>query len=193
MHPELLVVEDDHAGVISGVDLHSIGAQNRRWALVASISKAIGPDLRVAGLFADDETVSRVEGRQGVGPGWVSHLVQRLAADLIVEGTSTGMFDQVAATYAIRRDHFVRALASEGVVVSAPSGLNVWVELPDPAAAVAACLDGGYAIRSGDGFVIGDRRGVRVTTAQMDEVDAATVARLIGSTARPARRNTRAG
>lgn len=192
-NPRLLVVEDDHAGAISGSDLVSVGEGRQRWALVVSMSKAIGPDLRVAGLLGDVETISLVQGRQGVGPGWVSHLTQRLAAALIHRGTEAGAFAQAAEIYAQRRNGFVKALEAHGVSADARSGLNVWVEHSQPAAVLAACLDAGYAVRSGDGFVIGDRRGVRVTTALIDSETSEAVAALIGSVGQSGRRHIRSG
>lgn len=189
-HPDLLVVEDDHAGPISGVDLHAIGPGRRRWALASSISKAIGPDLRIAALFGDRGTTDAVRGRQGVGPGWVSHLLQRVAALVISQHQDT--FARAAETYALRRSRFVSELRECGVEVAAPSGLNVWVPVADPASAVAACLDAGFAVRSGDAFVLDDTRAVRVTTSRMTTEQAREVSRVLAPTT-SGRRHTRSG
>ncbi len=190
-HPDLLVIEDDHAGPIAGVDLHGVGPGRRRWALAASMSKAIGPDLRIAALFGDHETIDAVKGRQGVGPGWVSHLLQRIAGVVISEHGET--FAQATDAYGRRRDRFVSMLAERGLAVQALSGLNVWVPVPDPASAVAACLDEGYAIRSGDSFVLDDTRAVRVTTSSMTSAQAEDVSRILARTATTARRHIRSG
>lgn len=190
-HPDLLVIEDDHAGPIAGAELFAIGPGRRRWALAASMSKAIGPDLRIAALFGDHETIAAVTGRQGVGPGWVSHLLQGVSAAVISEHRNT--FVEATKVYGRRRNEFVSALGDSGLAVRAPSGLNVWVKVPDPGSAVAACLDAGYAVRSGDAFVLDDTRAVRVTTSRMTPDQAREVAGILARVSNAGRRHTRSG
>lgn len=190
-HPDVLVIEDDHAGPISGMDLFTAGPGRRRWALAASMSKAIGPDLRIAALFGDPETIDAVKGRQGVGPGWVSHLLQRIAGLVISEHHET--FFRATEIYGRRRDGFVARLDERGLPARAPSGLNVWVSVPDPASAVAACLEAGYAIRSGEPFVLDDTRAVRITTSRMTPERAEGVSRILARAARVGRIHTRSG
>ncbi len=190
-HPDLLTIEDDHAGSISGVDVRPIGPGRDRWAVASSMSKALGPDLRIAALFGDRATIDRLRARQAVGPGWVSHLLQRLAATLLE--TSGADLERATLMYAERRTRFVAELAAAGVIVEAPSGLNVWVPVPDPAATVAGCIDAGYAIRSGDAFVMDDTRAVRVTTSRMTGPQAADVAQVVAASISPGRTHTRSG
>ena len=189
--PDLLVVEDDHAGPISGMDLHPVGPGRSRWALAVSMSKAIGPDLRIAALFGDPMTITRVEGRQGVGPGWVSHLLQRIAATLLE--TRGDAFRHAAAVYGDRRSVLIASLRTFGIEASAPSGLNVWIPVPDPTSTVSACHEAGFAIRSGDPFVLDDTRAVRVTTSRLDPDRAESVAGAIASSVDNGRRATRTG
>lgn len=189
--PDLLVIEDDHAGLISGAELVPVGFERRRWAMTVSMSKAIGPDLRVAALFGDGETIDGVRQRQRVGPGWVSHLSQTIAASLIADAGEWR--DSVTDEYARRRRLLVDALAEVGIDVNAPSGLNVWIPVTDTAATVAACLQAGYAIRSGDAFVLDDTRAVRVTTSRMTLEQAQDVAQTIGSCVNNERRHIRTG
>src|SRR5207249_12161652 len=78
--PDLLGIEDDHAGAVAGWHYVTFAdARRPRWAVVRSFSKFLGPDLRVAALTGDEATIARVEGRLSAGPGWVSYVLQRLA------------------------------------------------------------------------------------------------------------------
>lgn len=176
-NPEALIVEDDYASVVAGAPYHSLTGGRCRWAVIRSAAKTYAPDLRVAIVTADDETVRRVEGRQRLGTGWVSHMLQRTVASLMNDAATDAALERASETYRIRRDAFVSALADHGVTSHGRAGLNVWVPVPDEAAAAAGMRDHGIAVRSGDRFRLKAAPGVRVTTAALDPSEAPRVAR----------------
>src|SRR5688572_27679332 len=59
-HPDVLVVEDDHAAQIAGTPYVSVCTGRRSWAVVRTTSKVLGPDLRTGFLLADPRTARRV-------------------------------------------------------------------------------------------------------------------------------------
>ena len=136
-HPVVLVIEDDHAGIVAGAAYHTLTGGRDRWAVVRSMAKSLGPDLRLAVLAGDRHTVARVEGRQRLGPGWVSTILQHLAAHLLTDPNVADLLDRAAATYTHRRDALVAALGAVGLDASGRSGLNVWVPVPEEGAVVA--------------------------------------------------------
>ncbi|BCB82383.1 hypothetical protein Pflav_087930 [Phytohabitans flavus] len=97
----VLLIEDDHAGELSAVQLHPLAGATRSWAFLRSASKPYGPDLRLAALGGDEATVARVAGRMRLGAGWVSTLLQRLAMGLWRDpAVAAGWSRRAAATTA---------------------------------------------------------------------------------------------
>ncbi|MEU2930314.1 aminotransferase class I/II-fold pyridoxal phosphate-dependent enzyme [Streptomyces sp. NPDC007251] len=182
-HPGTLLIEDDHGHGIVDLPLHPLAGVTHHWALVRSASKAYGPDLRVAVLTGDPVTVDRVRGRQRLGPGWVSLLLQRAVARL----WSQGAVDRaaVAKAYGARRDALVDALAERGVVAHGRTGMNVWVPVPDETGAVARLLQSGWAVAPGARFRVASPPGVRITVSTLAEEDISGLADAVAAAVRP--------
>jgi DNA-binding transcriptional MocR family regulator len=190
-HPDVLVVEDDHAGPAAGVALNTLCTGRARWATIRSVSKWLGPDLRLAILAGDPITVSRVEGRQALGAGWVSFLLQGIVADLWSDKKVLRDLDKVAKVYRARREALTTALYSEGISVDPRSGLTMWVPVADELAMVTGMLDQGIAVGPGERFRIDSAPGVRIAFASLKEVDAPGVAAAFGRVLK--QRSVRAG
>ena len=190
-HRGTLVVEDDHAGTVAGAPYRSLCQDRARWAVVRSVAKALGPDLRVAVVTGDPDTVGRVEGRQLLGPGWVSHVLQGVVAELWADPATAGALDRAAAAYAGRRASLVAALARHGIAGQGDSGLNVWVPVPEEAGTVALLLEAGWAVAAGERYRLRSGPAVRVTVSTLR--DAAEADRLAATlaAARTPRRRTR--
>ncbi|MHB8571892.1 MAG: aminotransferase class I/II-fold pyridoxal phosphate-dependent enzyme [Candidatus Dormibacteria bacterium] len=189
-HPEVLLVEDDHAGRVAGVPAVTVaGPGTPAWVHVRSVSKTLGPDLRLALLAGDPVTVSRVEGRRMLGTGWVSHLLQRLVAELWSDPDVGRQLDDAAATYGARRDALVSALSASGREVMARSGYNVWIPVDHEDMAVAGLALRGWAVLAGERFRIRSARAIRVSAATLRPEEAARfVGDLAEVLAAPARR-----
>lgn len=166
--PDVLVIEDDHAGPIAGMPLHPLHAGRDRWAFVQSVAKALGPDLRLAFVTGDNLTLDRVSGRFGIGPGWVSRILQRAVASMVTDPEVTATLARAAEEYDTRRAVLVDALQRAGFSgATGRSGLNVWVPVPVEEAAMAGAARAGYAIRGGSEFG-GENPAVRITVSNLD-------------------------
>ncbi|MFB6977815.1 aminotransferase class I/II-fold pyridoxal phosphate-dependent enzyme [Streptomyces scopuliridis] len=182
--PEVLLIEDDHGHGMVDLPLHPLAGTTRGWAFVRSTAKAYGPDLRIAVLTGDALTVDRVAGRQGLGPGWVSRLLQRAVVELWTSGAVD--VPAVARSYGERRDALVRALAERGIEAHGRSGMNVWVPVADETGAVARLLHAGWAVAPGARFRMATPPGVRLTVSEMTGDDIGPVADAVASAAGPA-------
>jgi DNA-binding transcriptional MocR family regulator len=169
---EVLLVEDDHCAGISGAPLHTLAGSTTRWAFVRSASKAYGPDLRVAVLAGDHRTVERVHGRLRLGPGWVSHILQRLAVSLWSDDAATRLIHRAEQQYSRTRTRLRTALAERRVTAFGRSGLNLWIPVPDETVAITRLLNAGWAAAPGTRFRIRTGPGMRITIADLaiDEI-----------------------
>ncbi|MFE9912611.1 aminotransferase class I/II-fold pyridoxal phosphate-dependent enzyme [Streptomyces clavifer] len=183
--PGVLLIEDDHGHAIVDLPLHPLGGVTERWALVRSVAKAYGPDLRLAVLTGDALTVDRVTGRQRLGPGWVSMLLQRTVAHLWMSGAVDAAV--IARSYGERRDALIGALEARGVPAFGRSGMNVWVPVSDETGAVARLLQSGWAVAPGARFRMDSPQGVRLTVSPLAAADIAPLADAVAAAAGPVR------
>jgi DNA-binding transcriptional MocR family regulator len=171
--PDLLLIEDDHAGQVAGAPYVTLVEPSReRWAVVRSVSKPLGPDLRLALLAADAETVGAVERRQTIGIRWVSHILQALVAELLRDRAVLRQLVVASKTYAVRRQALLRALASHGIEARGKSGLNVWIPVGDESAVLQSLFQAGWAVHAGESYRVASGPAIRVTIASLMPTDA---------------------
>jgi DNA-binding transcriptional MocR family regulator len=144
-----------------------VGRARERWATIRSVSKWLSPDLRLAVLAGDPTTVSRVEGRQALGAGWVSYLLQDTVADLWGSPEVAGLLARAASVYTERRAALTRALARRGLPTTGTSGLTTWVPVSDEQAVVSGLLQRGWAVSPGDRFRLASPPGIRIAIATL--------------------------
>lgn len=176
-NPELLLIEDDHANLITDAPLnclHHAGVRN--WVHIRSFSKGLNPDLRLAVMTGDAETINRVRSRLLVGGRWVSHVLQRIAAAMLADQSVNDALQRAAATYGVRRSALVKALEGEGIPVASSSGYNVWIPVREETPTVQQLLTTGWAVSSGERFRIQSAPAIRVTTATLEPEDAKRLA-----------------
>lgn len=177
---DLLIIEDDQAGPVAGAPFTNVTPPGwRRWAVIRSVSKALHPDLRLALLAGDETTVARVEGRQALGPGWVSRLLQTIAAELLADPGFERTATLARDSYAQRRQGLIAALADRGLPAHGRTGMNVWIPVREESAVISALLDSGRLVAAGERFRIETEPAIRITTSTLSEHDAVEIARII--------------
>ncbi|HKN01918.1 MAG TPA: aminotransferase class I/II-fold pyridoxal phosphate-dependent enzyme [Candidatus Binataceae bacterium] len=183
--PDVLVIEDDFTGPISGVPAFTLTGGRERWAVARSVSKALGPDLRLAIIAGDRLTMARVEGRQRLGPRWISQILQEMVVAMWSDAKITRLVRRAAETYTARRQALIDALAKFGIEGHGRSGLNVWVPVVEETATVQALLNAGWAVLAGESFRLKTGPGIRVMTATLEIEEAPRLAGDIAAALRP--------
>jgi DNA-binding transcriptional MocR family regulator len=172
--PHVLLLEDDHACDIverPGASLCE-APRTAHWAQVRTVSKSLGPDLRLAVVTGDATTVARVEGRRLIGAGWVSHLLQQLVISLWGDPATDALLAAAATTYTARRQALIAALDAHGIAAHGRSGLNVWIPVAHEDATVASLLERGWGVLAGERFRFASERAIRVTTSTLQPAEA---------------------
>ncbi len=165
-HPEVLIVEDDHAGDIASAPPVSLG-QHRPAATVhvASFSKSHGPDLRLAAIGGPAPIVAAVADRRLLGPGWSSRLLQAVLLDMLTDPAAVTKVAAARDAYAARRAALLTRLADRGVPATAADGINLWLAVDDQQIAMVTLAAHGIAVAPGAPFCVTPLRSdhVRVT------------------------------
>ena len=134
------------------------------------MAKALGPDLRLAVLAGDAQTVARVQGRQQCGPGWVSHILQRLVLALWSDPARGRRSRAPARRTRSGASGCSTCLRRRGMRAHGASGLNVWVPVEDEAGVVGALLRAAGCVAPGAPYrLAGERPAIRITTATLGE------------------------
>jgi DNA-binding transcriptional MocR family regulator len=170
---QVMLIEVDPVGPVSGATAVTLtDPALERWVSVKSLSKFLGPDLRVAVMAGDALTIARVERRQALGVRWVSHLLQRLTLALWSDPSTGRRLARAADLYSQRRASLIEALASHGIAAQGRSGFNVWIPVRAETATVQALVGRGWGVAPGERFRVRSAPAIRVTTSALAPDDA---------------------
>ncbi|GIG60345.1 GntR family transcriptional regulator [Longispora fulva] len=175
-HADVLVIEDDHCGDLDDVPLHALAGVTPAWAYIRSVSKAYGPDLRLAVVAGDAATLGRVSGRLRLGAGWVSTVLQHAVLELWGSGPAAVAVREASAVYRARRAQLLTALSHRGLDGYGRSGINVWLPVPDETTAVARLRDAGWAVAAGAAYRQLSPPAVRITISGLADAQVAPLA-----------------
>lgn len=179
--PHVLIIEDDHYSLLSRRPYRSvIPAGHPHWALVRSMSKFLGPDLRLALLASDPDTAAQLRTRLSPGKTWVSRILQRVAVGMLGHPDTPAALERAGAHYAERNDALRALLRERGITVRGDDGLNVWVECGVDACSVSqAMMRRGWLVRTGGGFLLEPDEAspqIRLTAHTLGDAELRTLA-----------------
>jgi DNA-binding transcriptional MocR family regulator len=157
----VLIIEDDHFSMLSPHPYESlITPEHKRFALIRSVSKFLGPDMCLAVAATDPATAARLAERLSPGTTWVSHLLQRLVLGLVTDEAVQRQIGRAGRHYAERNEAFAARLRDHGLHATQGDGMNLWVQLPEPASVVSErMMRRGWLVRTGDAFQLTDTAG----------------------------------
>lgn len=169
-HPAVMIIVDDHFSLLAEGAFHSpIPKGAPRWSLIRSLSKALGPDLRVAIVASDPDTSEQLRLRLTAGATWVSHLLQGVALEALTSKVVQRKLAVAKRRYGERRKAMIQGLKALDIRSPTADGLNVWAPLGRPSGPVIAALrEQGWGVRDGADFqVTGEVLAIRVTVSQL--------------------------
>lgn len=178
--PDVLVVEDEHAGPLIRSKANSlIDPKRNHWAILHSAAKYLGPDLRVGGTIASPRTIGRLRSQRALGGQAISHIMQTLTCKLFELAELKSLFISTATTYARRRIAFEKALTDHNVPYWPGTGLNVWIPAPRAERLAGRLFREGWEVRTGSEFCLQSENGLRVTISQLEETTCHSLAKAI--------------
>lgn len=173
-YPQTLVIVDDHFALLSACRWYPVIAkETTHWAVIRSMSKTLGPDLRLAIVASDPLTSGKLRLRLNSGSQWVSHLLQDLACACLNDETYQHTLAQTQQFYAAQQQKLTAALRRHGIELPVGDGLNMWLPLEDNSQAIAFALaKSGWLVREGEVFGVNTpAHGLRITLSTLSDSD----------------------
>lgn len=173
-YPNTLVLIDDHFSLISNAEYHHIIPEaTKNWAVLRSVSKYLGPDLRFCFICCDSYTSLLLEKKMNSGTTWVSHLLQNIVYQLL----TTEKFEQhlklVKQYYSNKNNIFVNLMHQNKLQCAMQfDGLNIWLELDTPQYYAKKLREKGWLVRTGEDFFVENTQfGLRITLSDLTDQD----------------------
>lgn len=173
-YPQALVIIDDHFALLSSSPWHPVIApETLHWSVVRSMSKTLGPDLRLAIIASDPATSARLRLRLNSGSQWVSHLLQDLVHACLSDKNYQRTLAQTRQFYASQQQKLACALQRTGLTHAPGDGLNAWLSLKSHSQSIAFMLaKAGWLVREGEAFgVNAPAHGLRITLSTLGDGD----------------------
>jgi DNA-binding transcriptional MocR family regulator len=160
------IIEDDGVGDISPLPPVSLGGLfPKRVIHILSVSKSLGPDLRLAVLSSSVNVVKQVQSYRSFSSGWTSRLLQATAAWLLNDAESAHMVSHARSIYAERRAALTDRLRERGIVIPAGDGLCIWVPVESEQYALVTLAARGIAVLPGTKCSVRPTNHIRVATS----------------------------
>ena len=139
------------------------------WAVVRSVSKILGPDMRFAFVNSNAGLRRKAANLNAFSYRWVSGILQATVLAALTSPGFESLLQRASATYLERRQNFLKILVDAGFKAGGTEGLNVWIPVEDEQFMTRRLLEAHWLVRPGSIFRIDAPEGIRVTTSTMTE------------------------
>ncbi|MFG1429282.1 aminotransferase class I/II-fold pyridoxal phosphate-dependent enzyme [Roseixanthobacter glucoisosaccharinicivorans] len=181
-YPDVLVIEDDHFAVLSRFPPMTLVEPGRPlWAIIRSVSKYIGPDLRLAVVNSSHELSRASLALNAFTSRWVSSILQKSVLAVLTAPGYRQLVASAAGAYERRREDVITALAGRGIKAHGRDGMNVWIPVADEQMVARRLLDAGWTVRTGSVFRLAAPSAIRITTSVIPKPLAEEFARTLDS------------
>jgi DNA-binding transcriptional MocR family regulator len=173
--PEALVIEDDHLSFLCDDPCQCVHDPRGPWTHFRSFSKSFNPDLRLAVMTGDDQTMTAVLDRLIVIERWVSYLLQSIAHELLLDKAVRAQVQRAGRIYDQRRDTLITLLREAGLKPTGRTGYNIWLPVHEETPTVqglSSAPGGGWAVAAGERFRLSSPPGIRITASRLEPKDA---------------------
>lgn len=171
-YPRVLIMEDDYFSLLAKTEHHSVIPQNTvHWSIFRSVSKGFGPDLRMAFVAADKESIKRINTRLAPGMSWVSRVLQSFVYTCLTQKEFQQHLATAKQNCAEHREALLNALTEQGLAVNTViDGLNVWLPVgKDCKTAAYEFSRKGWLVRPSDSFDIDQTsQAIRVSVKNLE-------------------------
>ncbi|PKR48035.1 GntR family transcriptional regulator [Thalassospira marina] len=179
-YPDVVVIEDDFFAALSSVTARSaIRSDREKWAMIRSVSKSLGQDLRLAAVNSSIAVHRACASLNAFKNRWVSGFLQSITLSILQSPDYPGFIEKARHVYAQRRETTLQELTRQGIAAHGSDGINVWIPVSDEAQIMRRLFDHGWSVRQGSVFRLQSAPGIRITTAAMLPDHAAEFARTL--------------
>nr|WP_246731255.1 pyridoxal phosphate-dependent aminotransferase [Rhizobium leguminosarum] len=165
---DTLIIEDDGVGDVSAAPPQSLGGRfAERTIHILSLSKSLGPDLRLAVLSSSAPIVDQIQSYRSFSAGWTSRILQGAAAWLLRDPASWQLIGEAREIYQQRRDALADALSERGIPIPPGQGLCLWVPVVSEPFAMVTLAARNIAVNPGSKFSVLPSSHIRVATSTL--------------------------
>lgn len=165
-----MILEDDGMADIATSAPRSLGAIFPDRVLhIRSLSKTLGPDLRLAVLSGPAKLLEQIQSYRSFGAGWTGRILQSAAAWLLNDAETLDRIAQARAIYLMRRRKLLTALAEHGMVLPDGEGFCLWVPVQSEQFALVTLAARGMAVQPGSKFSVKPIHYLRVATSTLED------------------------